>query len=315
MYLEFFALKEMPFSITPDTSYFMSRAGYQDALNVLLVALRSGEGFVKVTGEVGTGKTLLCRTLLNRLGPEFVTAYLPNPYVKPMTLFLSIADELGIPYGSDIGQHAFMKRLYKALLDFHNQGKRVVVCLDETQAMPVETLETLRLLTNLETEKSKLLQVVLFGQPELDEVLENPSIRQLKQRITFSYRLLPLNRVALDQYLRHRLSVAGYEGGELFNRAARDLLHQGSGGIPRLVNILANKALMSAFGRGDGQVGREHMRQAIEDTADARRWAQPQRAPWGRRLFRWVYGTLGAVALIAAALAGSHAHDVMALIP
>ncbi|HTT08843.1 MAG TPA: AAA family ATPase [Gammaproteobacteria bacterium] len=306
MYLEFFGFRELPFSITPDTAFFMSRAGYQDALNVLLVALRSGEGFVKVTGEVGTGKTLLCRTLMNRLGPEYLTAYIPNPYLKPMALFLSLADELQIPYASNVDQHDFMKRLYQALHDFHRAGKRVVVCLDEVQAMPVETLETLRLLTNLETEKSKLLQVVLFGQPELDRVLENPSIRQLRQRITFSFHLLPLNRAGLDQYVRHRLAVAGYHGPELFTCHALDLLYGASGGIPRLVNILANKALMAAFGRGERLVDRAHVLPAIDDTADARRWAQIQKPRIGQRIFRWLYGAKGAMALAALLLTGLH---------
>jgi MSHA biogenesis protein MshM len=298
MYLEFFGFREMPFSITPDTAFFMSRTGYQDALNVLLVALRSGEGFVKVTGEVGTGKTLLCRTLMNRLGEGYLTAYIPNPYLKPMTLFLSIADELHIPYASNVNQHDFMKRLYQALHDFHRSGKRVVICLDEVQAMPVETLETLRLLTNLETEKSKLLQVALFGQPELDRVLENPSIRQLRQRITFSFHLLPLNRVALGQYVRHRLMIAGYSGPDLFTHSALELLYGASGGIPRLVNILANKALMATFGRGERPVDKAHMMSAIDDTADARRWAQIQKPRVGQRLFRWLYGVLGTMAVM-----------------
>jgi MSHA biogenesis protein MshM len=315
MYLEFFGLRELPFTITPDTSFFMSRAGHQDALNVLLVALRSGEGFVKVTGEVGTGKTLLCRTLIKRLGPEYVTAYIPNPYLKPMTLFLSIADELGIAYDSQLGHHTFMKRLCQSLLDFHKQGKRVVICLDETQAMPVETLETLRLLTNLETEKSKLLQVVLFGQPELDEVLKNPSIRQLRQRITFTHQLLPLNRVALDQYVRHRLAIAGYAGSDLFTRGAMDLLYGASGGIPRLINILANKALMAAWGAGDRQIARGHLRQAIDDTAEARRWTQEARRPLARRLFAWATARLTVITLVCLLLAALGVHQVMAVMP
>ena len=315
MYLEFFNLRELPFTITPDTSFFMSRAGHQDALNVLLVALRSGEGFVKVTGEVGTGKTLLCRTLIKRLGPEYVTAYIPNPYLKPMTLFLSIADELGIPYDSQLGHHAFLKRLCQSLLDFHRQGKRVVICLDETQAMPVETLETLRLLTNLETEKSKLLQVVLFGQPELDEVLKNPSIRQLRQRITFTHQLLPLNRVAMDQYVRHRLAIAGYSGPEMFSRGAMDQLYSASGGIPRLINILANKALMAAWGRGERQIAHSHLRQAIQDTAEARCWAQETRRPLTRRLLGWATGRFVVIAVLCLLLAAFGAHQVMAGMP
>ena len=147
MYLEHFGLREFPFSITPDTAFFMSRAGYQDALNVLLVALRSGEGFVKVTGEVGTGKTLLCRTLLKTLADDeaYVTAYVPNPYLTPKSLFLSLAEELDISYPTSIGQHGLTRLINGRLLDLHDEDKSVVVCLDEVQAMPVETLETLRL--------------------------------------------------------------------------------------------------------------------------------------------------------------------------
>jgi MSHA biogenesis protein MshM len=312
MYLEHFGLKEFPFSLTPDTSFFMSRAGYQDALNVLLVALRSGEGFVKVTGEVGTGKTILCRTLLKRLGPDFVMAYVPNPYLKPMSLFLTIAEELGVYHPESIGQHGLLKRINEALMRFHARGKRCVVCLDEVQAMPLETLETLRLLTNLETEKSKLLQVVLFGQPELDRVLDEPSIRQLRQRITFSYELLPLNRVALEHYVRHRLAVADFKGDRLFHRAALDELHGASRGIPRLVNILANKAMIAAFGAGSMEVKRAHVVRAVQDTEDARRWA---RDDGDHRLQRWLYGSLGVVVVAGLVFIGFGLSDVFALMP
>lgn len=314
MYLEHFALKELPFGLTPDTSYFMSRAGYQDALNVLLVALRSGEGFVKVTGEVGTGKTILCRTLLKTLGDDFITAYIPNPYLKPASLFFSIADELGIRYPRRIGLHGLLKRINETLIRIHDEGKRAVLCLDEVQAMPVETLETMRLLTNLETEKSKLLQVVLFGQPELDRVLEEPSIRQLRQRITFSYELLPLNPVALDHYLRHRLAVAGYNGKPLFARSSLDLLGKASRGIPRLVNILAHKSLMAAFGTGDELVKRQHVLRAIEDTEDARNWARSGTPGFGQRMLRWLYGTLGLAVLAGLLSVGLGMTDVLALI-
>lgn len=277
MYLEHFRLDELPFSLTPDTSFFMTRAGYQGALNVLLVALRSGEGFVKVTGEVGTGKTILCRTLIKRLGEDYATAYLPNPYLNPSTLLLSIADELGLEYAPRVGQHALLKQLGQALLESHQHARPVVVCLDEVQAMPVETLETLRLLTNLETEKRKLIQVVLFGQPELDTLLQEPSVRQLRQRITFTYQLEPLNRIAVRHYINHRLAVAGHQGAELFDRHALETLFRASGGIPRLVNILAHKSLMAAYGQGAPQVARRHVRAAAADTADARACQAPRR--------------------------------------
>lgn len=317
MYLEHFRLSELPFTLTPDTSFFMSRAGYQDGLNVLLVALRTGEGFVKVTGEVGTGKTMLCRALMNTLADDFAMAYLPNPYLKPTTLLLSVADELGIDYPARIGQHAFMKLLNRALLDFHRQGKRVLVCLDEAQAIPIETLEVLRLLTNLETEKNKLIQVVLFGQPELDEVLEEPSIRQLRQRITFSYELLPLSRVGAEQYVQHRLAVAGHAGPPLFKRRAMDALYRCSGGIPRLVNILAHKALMAAFGAGASGVEPGHVRRAIEDTREARRYVG-KGVSFRQRRLGWLFGSLGActVALAAlAAMASALSPAALALLP
>lgn len=313
MYLEHFRLQEMPFTLTPDTAFFMSRAGYQDALNVLLVALRSGEGFVKVTGEVGTGKTMLCRTVIKALSEEFEIAYLPNPYLRPTTLLLAIADELGISYPEKIGQHAFMRLLNKRLLDLHARGKRVMVCLDEAQAIPIETLETLRLLTNLETEKSKLIQVVLFGQPELDSVLEEPSIRQLRQRITFSYEILPLSRTGMEHYVAHRLAVGGYSGAPLATRKALDALYRGSRGIPRLVNILMHKSLMAAFGAGDLRLEHQHVERAVTDTVDARRCSNtPLLARFG---WRWLYGSLGVLGFGAIGLATLITHDVLAVLP
>lgn len=287
MYLAHFRLREFPFSLTPDTAFFMSREGHHDALNVLLVTLRSGEGFVKVTGEVGTGKTILCRALLKSLGEEFISAYLPNPYLRPASLLLSIADELRIGYPKRATQHQLIGHLTSALLAHHAAGRRVVLCMDEAQAVPLQTLESLRLLTNLETEKRKLLQVVLFGQPELDRTLDQPSIRQLRQRITFGFELYPLSRRALDTYVQHRLQIAGYDGVLPFARRALDELHAGSNGIPRLVNILSHKALMAAYGEGVQVIDRPHVRRAILDTDDARiaRGRQPGwRLPWFGRL-------------------------------
>lgn len=272
MYLEHFGLRELPFMLTPDTAFFLNRAGYQDALNVMLVALRSGEGFVKVVGEVGTGKTLLCRKLVNTLGDDTVTAYLHNPYMDPPGLLLALADELEIPVHDAPRHHEVLKRLCRRLMELHSLGFRVVLCLDEVQAMPVQTLEALRLLTNLETEKRKLLQVVLFGQPELDRLLREPSVRQLKQRITYAYRLLPMNRPGLDVYVAHRLAVGGYEGPALFNPSALALIHRASDGIPRLVNVLCHKALLVAYGKGVRQVTRAFVKAAIDDTPACRRY-------------------------------------------
>ncbi len=296
MYREHFGLREPPFSLTPDTAYFLNRAGYQDALNVLLVALRGGEGFVKVVGEVGTGKTLLCRKLINTLGSGFYCAYIHNPYLEPGALLEAVADELRVPDRAAAGQHDLLKRIGRRLVDLHVAGRRVVLCLDEVQAMPRETLEMMRLLTNLETEKRKLIQVVLFGQPELDEVLAGPSVRQLRQRITFSYRLLPMNRPACDAYVAHRLAVAGSDGRNLFTRGALEALYRASQGVPRLVNILCHKALMAAYGKGLERVDRACMRRAIRDTAALE---QAPRRGWLRAPLRWLRASLAVLVVLA----------------
>jgi MSHA biogenesis protein MshM len=274
MYAAHFGLREPPFSITPDTSFFFGSPHSQEALNTLLVAARNGEGFIKITGEVGTGKTLLCRMFMATLGDGFVTAYIPNPYLEPRTLMLALADELEIALARDVDQHQLLKSINARLLQLAGEGRRVVLCLDEAQAIPVESLEALRLLTNLETEKRKLLQIVLFGQPELNRKLELASIRQLAQRITFHYHLGPLSRDDLDFYVSHRLRVAGFGGARLFARPAIAGLYAASGGVPRLVNILAHKALMLCFGEGKHQVTRAHVRAAARDTLGKERGAR-----------------------------------------
>jgi MSHA biogenesis protein MshM len=288
MYSNHFGLREAPFSITPDTSYFFTSPHSQEALNTLLVAAKSGEGFIKITGEVGTGKTLLCRKFIATVGPEFVTAYIPNPYLEPRTLMLALADELEVALEKDVDQHQLLKSITHRLMDLAREGKQVLLLLDEAQAIPTESLEALRLLTNLETEKRKLLQIVLFGQPELNQHLQATAIRQLAQRITFHYHLGPLSRDDIEYYIAHRLRVAGYTGGRLFHRAAISRLYKASGGIPRLVNIMANKSLMLCFGEGKQQVTRRHVSLAASDTV----------AP--ARGLRWRWMAAGVSLLIAA---------------
>jgi MSHA biogenesis protein MshM len=297
MYLQHFGLRELPFSLTPDTSFFFACSSYQEALNTLLVASRNGEGFIKIVGEVGNGKTLLCRKFLATLNDgsapttttigtqdeaaaapargKFATAYIPNPYLEPRSLLLALADEFRITLDKNVDQHQLLKELTLALLNFAREGKRVLVCLDEAQAMPLESLEVLRLLTNLETEKRKLIQVVLFGQPELDERLKQRSVRQLRQRISFQYELKGLQRDELDRYLRYRLRVAGYNGETLFSSGAVARLHGVTGGTPRLINIIANKSMMLAYGEGSQLVQPRHVGVAAADTPEARRdWRQ-----------------------------------------
>lgn len=285
MYERYFGLRELPFGITPDTEYYFAHTRQQEALNTLLAAVRMGEGFLKVTGEVGTGKTLLCRKFLAVLGHDdrFTTAYIPNPYLDPSALIAAIAAELGLSIAPNAGSHALMTALSAELLKNYAEGRQLVLCLDEAQAMPLETLESLRLISNLETEKCKLIQIVLFGQPELDQRLAAESVRQLRQRIAFSCRLAPLSLADTDDYLRHRLHVAGYRGPALFRKGAMRALHRASGGVPRLANILAHKALMAAYGEGAKTVQTRHIRLARADTDAAVR-------PRGlSKLMAWVH--------------------------
>ncbi len=269
MYLDHFGLSELPFGITPDTSFTVLTRSHQEALNTLLVALNSGEGFIKITGEVGTGKSLLCRRLLQALPENAVSAYLPNPYLAPRTLLLALAEELGVAVDSASDDYHLLKCVNEALLAYAGDERPVVVCIDEAQAMPLETLESLRLLSNLETEKRKLLQIVLFGQPELDRKLAEPSVRQLLQRIAFHYRLGCLGREEVGNYLAHRLRVAGYRGDELFAPRTVRSLHRASRGTPRLLNILAHKSLLAVYGEGKHAVLPRHVRQAVADTEGA----------------------------------------------
>ena len=275
MYRTHFALREPPFGLTPDTAFAFGCTAHQEALNTLLVAATSGEGFMKVTGEVGTGKTLLCRRFLSQLDNQTVTAYIPNPLLDSHGLLLALAEELRVNFDRDDDQHGLLKSLNHVLLEHARAGKRVVVCLDEAQAMPLETLESLRLLSNLETEKRKLFQVVLFGQPELDEKLAHESVRQLQQRITFQYHLSPLSRRELEYYIAHRLRIAGYMGDRLFNTAALDALYSASRGVPRLINVVAHKAMLAAYGAGNHYVSAAHVRKAASDTPSARQVYSP----------------------------------------
>ncbi|VVO34710.1 ExeA family protein [Pseudomonas fluorescens] len=270
MYEAYFGLREKPFALTPNTGFLVRLAPYQACLNLLHVALGEGEGFIKVTGEVGTGKTLICRTLLKQLDSEhYQLAYLPNPGLSPTGLRQALARELHIADVEELDTQGVLEALQRRLIELAASGKSTVLLIDEAQGLPVGTLEALRLLTNLETEQAKLLQVVLFGQPELDATLARNDLRQLRQRITFSYCLRILDLKDTTRYLNERLAVAGYRGEPLFAPAAvRRLVHD-SGGIPRLLNVLAHKALMAAYGEGRRQVMTRHVQRAQRDTEGA----------------------------------------------
>lgn len=270
MYTGFFKLHEKPFSLTPDTQLFLNQNCHREALNTLLLALGEGEGFLKVVGEVGTGKTILCRTLLRKLhSSSYATAFIPNPWLSPEELKLFLASEIGAEHEPTMHSHQLTSSIYRRLVQLARQGKQVVLLIDEAQAMPIETIESLRLLTNLESEKRKLLQVVIFGQPELDTLLSLKNLRQLRQRIVFSERLVPLSVQAVSDYVHFRVTACGGRL-DLFSPIAVWLLAKASGGIPRLINIIAHKALLSAFGKGDLRIQGWHIARAVADTAETK---------------------------------------------
>jgi len=266
MYLYHFGLTELPFTLTPNTNFFLPLEPHNEALAVLMTALKTGEGFIKIVGEVGTGKTLLCRKLLNEIPEHFVTAYIPNPYLSPDELRRAVALELGVKQAQRMSAQLLTQRIQNRLLALHTKGHSVVLILDEAQALPAESLEALRLFTNLETETRKLLQVVLFAQPELDQRLAQTEFRQLRQRITFSYLLRAMNAKEVQQYIQHRLYVAGYKGAALFSANLCKKITKATNGIPRLVNVLCHKMLMLSYGQGHYQMTQKELALAIKDT-------------------------------------------------
>ncbi len=287
MYERHFGLTERPFSLTPDTSFFYAHQGAQAALNTLLVALRSGEGFVKIVAEVGCGKTLLCRRLLAALAENCATAYIPNPDLDARNMLLAVCDELAIEIDANESSHRIVKELKRCLLGHARAGRKVVLIIDEAQCIPDDTVEALRLMSNIETEKRKLLQIVLFGQPELDVKLTQPHLRQLLQRITFADYLAPLQTQEVGTYVDYRLKVAGATDPRIFTNAAIEELSRRSAGIPRLINVISHKALMLAFGSGLKNVERQHVALAADDT-DA---VMPEAAGWLKSLWNKLFGT------------------------
>ena len=269
MYQAHFGLHDMPYTLTPNTALYCSLPPHEEALIMLITAIESGEGVMKVVGEVGTGKTLVCRKLLNELPEHIQAAYIPNPYLGPDDLRWALAEELGLTSDASLNQQQLTQLIQKRLIELHEQGRQVVLLLDEAQAIPVEGLEALRLFTNLETERKKLLQLVLFGQPELDHRLALPELRQLRQRVSFSCRLRPLHKHEIRPYIHHRMQAAGYKGAPVFGALTSALIFRASRGIPRLVNMICHKALMLCYGKGNHQASLNQVWSAIRDTEDA----------------------------------------------
>jgi MSHA biogenesis protein MshM len=266
MYYEYFGLSQPPFRITPDTSLFYPGGNRGAVLQALIYAITSGEGIVKVVGEVGSGKTMLCRMLEQDLPDSVEIVYLANPRLPPENLLHAIAFELKLPVHSGTPRLQVMTRLQEYLVQRHAENRQVVVFVEEAQSMPIATLEEIRLLSNLETRSSKLLQIVLFGQPELDLRIGRQEIRQLKERITYSFQLTPFRTPDVREYLNSRMRACGYRSGDVFSDGAVRLIRWYSLGLIRRINILADKSLLAAFAENTHQVSARHVQRAARDS-------------------------------------------------
>jgi len=277
MYTDYLGIKEKPFSITPDPRYLYMSQGHQDALAHLTYGIVESGGFVVLTGEVGTGKTSLCRCLLEQLPRNVEIALIVNPVLTRLELVAAICDEFGVEYPADTQSLKLLIDLLNAhLLNAFAQGKHCVLMIDEAQNLAPEVLEQVRLLTNLETDKKKLLQIILVGQPELNSLLQRQDMRQLNQRITARYHLLPLSEDEMRAYIRHRLSVAGLRR-MIFTADALKEIYKHSGGVPRLINIICDRCLLAAYATERAEIGRSIARSAVQEVV------APENRPEGRR--------------------------------
>ncbi len=288
MYEAHFGLQQRPFSLSPDTALFVQLDDHEACYRLLTHVLDTGEGFLKVIGDVGTGKTILCRRLLRYLSDDpvakdrFHSVYIPNPMLSPVGLYRAVGHELGLKLSEQADNAALLEHINRRILALAEQERGVVIVVDEAQSLPAQTLEALRLITNLETERQKLVQIILFGQPELDDLLNHKRFRQLRQRITFAHYLKPLDRQATRQYLDYRLSRCGYNGPTLFDQRTLATLHKRTHGVPRMINVLAHKALLSAFSEQRRQIKPADIDRAWRDSQPEhqgyRRWLAPSMA-------------------------------------
>jgi general secretion pathway protein A len=301
MYASFFGLNEKPFSITPDPRYLYLGRRHAEALAHLLYGITESGGFIQLTGEVGTGKTTVVRSLLEQLPAHAEVALVLNPRLSPDEFLLAICEELHIEVPAGAGQKVVVDALNHRLLEAHAAGRRVVLIVDEAQNLSTDVLEQIRLLTNLETAKQKLLQIILIGQPELRDVLARSDLRQLAQRITGRYHLEPLEADEMRAYLRHRLEVAGSRA-EIFSAGAVRALHQSSGGIPRLVNVIADRALLGAWSQEESVVSTKMARKAASEVFGDRPRNRTRRS---NRLGPLLLGLAGVAIAIAAGIGAS----------
>ena len=261
MYCPFFGLQEKPFSITPDPRFLFLSPSHQEALGHLLYGIEERKGFITVTGEVGTGKTLLCRALLDRLGRHVRTALIFNSFLSEIELLRSINEDFGIPPGGGTRKE-LIDHLNQYLIGEFSAGRNAVLIIDEAQNLAPPVLEQIRMLSNLETERGKLLQIVLIGQPELRQQLSRPELRQLNQRIALRYHIQPFTRQETEDYINHRLVVAGSHGGVKFSRRALSAIYRLSEGIPRKINLLCDRAMLSAYVHESNLIEHTHVREA-----------------------------------------------------
>jgi MSHA biogenesis protein MshM len=273
LYLEHFGLDEPPFRITPHTDFFFEGAERGATLEALAYAVLHDEGIVKVSGEVGSGKTMLCRMLMERLPQDVETIYLATPSLAQDEILHAIADELELKLSER--RTVALRELQQHLIDLYGAGRRVVILIDEAHVMPEDTLEQVRLLSNLESSRHKLLQIVLFGQPELDATLAKPSLRQLRDRVTHSFRMRPLAEPEVARYLAFRMRAAGYRGPDVFSVRAAKLLARASGGLTRRINILADKSLLAAYSDAAHAITERHVKAAVADSEFAATSGRP----------------------------------------
>jgi general secretion pathway protein A len=300
MYTEFYGLGEKPFSLTPDPRFLFLSSSHREALAHVLYGIEQGEGFISVTGEVGTGKTTLCWTLLERLGQDTEVAFVFNPSLSGEELLRAISVEFGLA-GEGLTRVQLGDQLNRFLLEQRRLGRRVLLIVDEAQNLQPQTLEEIRLLSNLETTTSKLIQILLFGQPELDAKLDSRELRQLRQRISVRWGLQALGPTETRDYVRHRLRMASGGKCDMFEDAALREVHRRSGGIPRLVNLICDRSLLAGYAAGQSRVGSDLVAKAAREVLGPKRSSGSARALGSGRV------AVAVAAFLALAVAGAFA--------
>ena len=300
LYLDHFKLHELPFRITPAVEFFYRGCVRGETLDALKYAINNGEGIMSVVGEVGAGKSMLCRMLMTDLAQEVQLVYVANPSFSDLEIIFHIAEELGIDIATE--HHQVARNLQTRLIELHQEGKRILVCIDEAQAMPDASLEQIRLLSNLETGVDKIVQIVMFGQPELTDKLNQRHMRQLRERITSSFNLRNLNASEVREYIKYRLTTAGNTGNrEIFTPGALTTIAKVSQGISRRINILCDKSMLAAFAENSDRIERSHAQQAARDARYRRMDGyDPEAINTGNQHGKLLFGSLAVLAAVAA---------------